>query len=81
MTGEERWRAAIAEEERHPTHWSPDMNALRAALADRLATTGCEWPLIAACSLHARAEAAIDREAFAGRLGLTAAQLQTLEGG
>jgi hypothetical protein len=35
MTGEERWRRALEDEESAPTHWEPDVLALRQRLSRR----------------------------------------------
>ena len=61
MTPEERWRVALADEEREPSDWTPDMDRLRQRIAAHLAAQGCALPELAALVIaaHSRARATV----------------------
>lgn len=76
--GEDRSRARA----RHPTsRRRPDLARMTARLVDRLASEGHPWPDFAAAVIAERGRAGLDRETFAGTLGVSAEGLAGVEDG
>lgn len=67
---------------RHPTsRRHPDLARMAARLAGRLAEEGHPWPDFAAAVIAERGSAGLDREAFAGMLGVSEEMLAGVEDG